>query len=919
MSGDYDAPKVFYNSSTKEDMNQIKFLRDNQIPVGNGKFASKGIAGSVGKKVTSVTNFFPLTPTGDMKDYKYYQYDMDIWGVRLDRSAVLINKRIADEIMVKKKPDYYRVKKHSMFLNLWIIAEKELVKLDTVDPNTAVYDFDRTVFTRQLFRNMEQISDLVFGIKNVALADYPQYEMAGLTHLEFHFKLVKNGNVFGMLGSDQLENKEGQQYLELLAKISIHKRPQDMAIYENGKTYLMNPESAGFGTKDMPELPDGKYLGVGFQQTIRPYELEPGNGGVAIVMDEKKTAFHGCQFLHHKYELLLTGSRGMLPFSGANAVKVLNNFKGLVCHVTHRQEQAITISGVIKENAFQKFFLMEGVKISVAEYIKTKYGRELQFPEYPLVEYKCKGSDGKLQLNFIPMELCYVADFQRVVQGAQTAEQISTMIRACATAPSKRMKEIENIYNNCDYVNDEYLINSGFESAFKMLEIPSRKLPIPQLNYKKGIIKPSTDLSTWDHPRGDTFIKPSAITNWAGYYFESKNRFQMEMKDMKDFISTFRRICLSRGMSVSECFEIKPVEATPYGVENLFSYLKESGTDFVMFFSPPSVTNVHGPIKYMELVTGIVTQDIKMDNALKILEKNQIKTLENIILKTNVKMGGLNYSINLKLENNMPVLDNKRLILGLAFNNTNSSLCDTFTTIGYSSNCIGSACEFAGDYVNCNLARDGDVAFWVTILNQTLDIYVTKNNGFLPKEVVIYRSSGSEGRYISYSKYDCAVIESVLKKFDPTIKFTLIVVEKNHNIRLFRKGINSCDRANHQNISPGTVVDTKIVNPKLFEFYLTSHSGLQGTCKVPRYIVIRNDLDLSSDELQVLTNTLAYGYQIVNSPVSLPAPMYIAEQYADRGRALINAYKDVSGMELYDDQLTTLHFYNQEHDLKYQR
>lgn len=40
------------------------------------------------------------------------------------------------------------------------------------------------------------------------------------------------------------------------------------------------------------------------------------------------------------------------------------------------------------------------------------------------------------------------------------------------------------------------------------------------------------------------------------------------------------------------------------------------------------------------------------------------------------------------------------------------------------------------------------------------------------------------------------------------------------------------------------------------------------------------------DELENTTYMLCYGHQIVNMPVSLPSPVYIAEEYAKRGRNL---------------------------------
>ena len=44
------------------------------------------------------------------------------------------------------------------------------------------------------------------------------------------------------------------------------------------------------------------------------------------------------------------------------------------------------------------------------------------------------------------------------------------------------------------------------------------------------------------------------------------------------------------------------------------------------------------------------------------------------------------------------------------------------------------------------------------------------------------------------------------------------------------------------------------------------------------------------DQLENITYRLAYGHQIVCLPTSLPSPVYIAEEYAKRGRNLYRRF-----------------------------
>ncbi len=50
--------------------------------------------------------------------------------------------------------------------------------------------------------------------------------------------------------------------------------------------------------------------------------------------------------------------------------------------------------------------------------------------------------------------------------------------------------------------------------------------------------------------------------------------------------------------------------------------------------------------------------------------------------------------------------------------------------------------------------------------------------------------------------------------------------------------------------------------------------------------MLYDDNRLSMDQLENITYQLSYGHQIVNLPVSLPSPVFIAEEYAKRGRNL---------------------------------
>lgn len=67
-----------------------------------------------------------------------------------------------------------------------------------------------------------------------------------------------------------------------------------------------------------------------------------------------------------------------------------------------------------------------------------------------------------------------------------------------------------------------------------------------------------------------------------------------------------------------------------------------------------------------------------------------------------------------------------------------------------------------------------------------------------------------------------------------------------------------------------------------FDFYLSSHEGIQGTTKPTKYQLLWDDNELDANELPSLTNALCYAYARCTRAVSLPPPVYYAHLVAER-------------------------------------
>jgi eukaryotic translation initiation factor 2C len=96
----------------------------------------------------------------------------------------------------------------------------------------------------------------------------------------------------------------------------------------------------------------------------------------------------------------------------------------------------------------------------------------------------------------------------------------------------------------------------------------------------------------------------------------------------------------------------------------------------------------------------------------------------------------------------------------------------------------------------------------------------------------------------------------------PIPKFTVIIAQKNHHTKLFQE--NTPD-----NVPPGTVVDSGIVHPRQYDFYMYAHAGPIGTSRPTHYHVLLDEIGFLPDDVQKLVLSLSYVYQRSTTAISV--------------------------------------------------
>ncbi|KAL5450265.1 hypothetical protein PMIN07_001265 [Paraphaeosphaeria minitans] len=177
-----------------------------------------------------------------------------------------------------------------------------------------------------------------------------------------------------------------------------------------------------------------------------------------------------------------------------------------------------------------------------------------------------------------------------------------------------------------------------------------------------------------------------------------------------------------------------------------------------------------------------------------------------------------------------------------------------------------------------------------------------KGQALLPKHILYYRDGVSDDQFSQVKNQElpeirkafwAAVKELKANKVirddeDPKLpKLTAIICIKRHSVRFYPL---EKDQDNTGNCKPGTLVDSVITSPYSMDFYLQSHAAIQGTAKPAHYFVIENEMGMSEANIRQLTHELCYTYVRATSGVSYASPAYYADRLCERGRCYLRDF-----------------------------
>jgi len=217
---------------------------------------------------------------------------------------------------------------------------------------------------------------------------------------------------------------------------------------------------------------------------------------------------------------------------------------------------------------------------------------------------------------------------------------------------------------------------------------------------------------------------------------------------------------------------------------------------------------------------------------------------------------------------------------------------------------VGSLCKYMVRFaVTCKLQKNEDkkkksleiILGLKDMVKALLKAFYCHTAGQKPEKIIFYRDGVSEGQFVEVKEKEVEYIRDACrdleKGYEPNITFA--VVQKRHQTRFIPENIRD-GVGTMNNIPPGTVVDTDVVNPLHQDFYLCSQNGLKGTSRPGHYTMIHDDNEFSSDDFQKLTYYLCHTFVRCTKSISCPAPVRYAHLAAMHTRLYLPSNQKMS-------------------------
>ncbi|XP_071708940.1 protein argonaute 2-like [Rutidosis leptorrhynchoides] len=604
--------------------------------------------------------------------------------------------------------------------------------------------------------------------------------------------------------------------------------------------------------------------------------------------------------------------------------KVIMALRGLRVSVIHRRtNQKYIVSGLTEKLTKDISFELEDPEgkekpkvVMLTDYFKEKWEIEIVHKYIP-----CLKLGNSKKPNYVPMEFCILAEDKRYPKEQLGREAARKLKELSLLAPENRRKEISRMV--CEEYEtgkpgSQVLQNFDLSVGMDMTEVDGRVMAPPKL--KLGSLSGKTNIVTVDKfkchynlMQGKTFVTGKAAERWALVDFSQGDRWNWLNVD--PFIQKLMNRCASIGVPMKKPLMVHQTTmrelSNSDNIRGLFEWVVEECRKKVegqLQLVVCVMADRHDGYKNLKWVTeteiGVLTQCCLSQNA----NKANDQFLVYLAMKINAKLGGSNVELNERFPHFNA--EDRVMFIGADVNHPAASnkLSPSVAAVVGSMN-WPSATRYAARMSPQNHRKEEIVNFGNLCLD-LVNTYAKQNGGVKPNKIVVFRDGVSDAQFDMVLNKEMVDMKKAIytETYRPFV--TYVVAQKRHTTRLFPN-----NEADSGNVPPGTVVDTTIVHPVEFDFYLCSHFGGIGTSKPTHYTVIWDENHFTSNEMQKLVYHLCYIFARCTKPVSLVPPVYYADLVAYRGRMFQEVVMEMQSSSSQTSSFDQI-FYNLEDHLK---
>lgn len=560
-----------------------------------------------------------------------------------------------------------------------------------------------------------------------------------------------------------------------------------------------------------------------------------------------------------------------------------DKLRGLKVRAIHNQI-VYTVDGISRESALTYRFRANdedpSSETSIRDYLRAQYQIELRCPEFAVVKLK-SGSSA------LPLELLCVEKNQ-IYKKALDPEEQADMVSKAAKPPGALFPEIVN------YVTRSNSLNFGFglTSKTETVKVQGRVLMSPTIEYLGGLFPLACGSGSWLPARGKhKFMKPQNLTSWAVVLLD---RYRDGTANVSRFIRTIAEAGENMGMKISQPSTYSYDSLTGADMKAKFCGLarRQARLQLIMVLKASNESKNYNEIKSVgDVDLGIATQVCVLDDYK--LKKVKYPYCANVILKINLKLGGVNLKVR------PPYYGSNRV------RDTSSFLLKPYIVLGADVNhpSPGEDCESVAALV-AGVGPDSEPQASTTralasrkevfeeIGSMFEDVYKIwkecRRDGQHTSAIIMFRDGVSESQYQEVLEKEVAALRGECQARIPgRVKITYVIVTKRHHSRF--RVMNGGG-----NLPPGTVIDRKVVGKEYCEFYLNSHKGIQGTNKPAKYTILLDENQIPVDELQEYIYARAHRFSRCPRAVSIPDVTLCAHWRATRGQQYMDAKRSKS-------------------------